>query len=209
MKTTKIHILLILFLSSFAGAMAQSNAEDYLNKVVEQLQQAKGITAEFTLQGEAGSGLYMQGSLKMQGKKFYLETNDLTTWYDGKTMWSYAPAIGEVNITTPTLRELAEINPYCMLDNCKQSFSVKELASDIKGERRFLLTPTKRNTSIAQVILTIATSTQAPISFEITGNNSGTVLVAVTQYNDKASLPPITFTFDAHRYPQANIVDLR
>ena len=96
-----------------------------------------------------------------------------------------------------------------MLDNYKQSFSVKELASDIKGERRFLLTPTKRNTSIAQVILTIATSTQAPISFEITGNNSGTVLVAVTQYNDKASLPPITITFDAHRYPQANIVDLR
>ena len=94
MKTTKLHILLILFLSSVAGAMAQSSAEDYLNKVVEQLQQAKGITAEFTLQGEAGSGLYMQGSLKMQGKKFYLETNDLTTWYDGKTMWSYAPAIG-------------------------------------------------------------------------------------------------------------------
>ena len=104
MKTTKLHILLILFLTSVAGAMAQSSAEDYLNKVVEQLQQAKGITAEFTLQGEAGSGLYMQGSLKMQGKKFYLETNDLTTWYDGKTMWSDAPAMGEVKITTPTLR---------------------------------------------------------------------------------------------------------
>lgn len=207
MKRT-LNILLVLVLSCSA-IYTQAQANSYLDKVVEQLQNAKGITADFTLQGEANSGLSMKGSIKMQGKMFTITTNDLTSWYDGKTMWSYAPCIDEVNITTPTTRELAEINPYILLDNYKQSYTVKELKSEQKGERQFLLTPTKRNTAIAQIVLTIATANNAPISFEITDNSNRKVLVAITNYNDKVSLPASTFKFDGKQYPQATIIDLR
>ena len=204
-----LYILLTLALSiNIIDTQAQS-AQSYLDKIVEQFQQLPGITADFTIQGEAGQGIYMKGSIKMQGKKFTIETNDLTTWYDGKTMWSYAPCIDEVNITTPTHQELAEINPYILLDNYKQSYNVTELKSQQKGERQFCLTPIKRNSTISQVVLTIATANNAPISFEITDRNNRKMIVAITNYNNKANLSASTFKFDPKRYPQATIIDLR
>jgi outer membrane lipoprotein-sorting protein len=203
-----IYILLTLALSFTAiGTHAQPN--NYLDKVVEQLQKSKGITADFTLQGDAHSGMSMKGTIKMQGKMFTIVTDDLTTWYDGKTMWSYAPCIDEVNITTPTHRELAEVNPYILLDNYNKSYAVKEIQSQQKSERQFKLTPTKRNTTIAQIVVTIATANKAPISFEITDNANRVVVVAITNYNDKAILPASTFKFDSKQYPQTTIVDLR
>lgn len=189
---------------------AQTSAvDDYLEKIIENIINSKGITAEFTMQGSANSGLYMQGTMKMQGKKFFLSTNDLTTWYDGKTMWSYAPSIGEVNITTPTRQELAEINPYLLLDNYKQSFTAQELQSQHKGERIFSLTPTKRNTPYAYITVSVVTASMSPISFEITDNNNQTTLVAITNYNNKATLSAQTFTFDTSQYPNVAIIDLR
>ncbi len=205
----RLYILLLVALScTFTCARAQ-DANAYLDNVIEQFQQAKGITADFAMKGDANSGLYMKGTLKMQGKKFYLSTNDLTTWYDGKTMWTYAPSIDEVNITTPTRQELAEINPYLLLDDYKQSFIVKELNNTQKGERQFRLTPTKRNTTIEQIVLTIATASNAPISFEITDNNNRKVLIAVTNYNDKVTHSASTFKFDSTQLPQVTIIDLR
>ena len=143
MKLSLYRILLTIALLYIAPCIvAQSNANDYLDKVVEQFSKSPGIMADFAIQGDTGSGIYMHGTIKMQDKKFCIETNDMTTWYDGKTMWTYAPSICEVNITTPTRQELTEINPYLILEDCKQSFIAKELDSKQSGERQFRLTPT-------------------------------------------------------------------
>ena len=209
MKSQLYTLIILILLCISPCAIAQPGGNDYLDTVIEQLDSSTGITAHFTLQGKADSGLFMQGSIKMQGKKFSIHTQDLTTWYDGKTMWTYAASIGEVNITTPTPQELAEVNPYLILDNYKHSFVVKELNSTQRGERLFHLTPTKRNTSINHIILTIATQEMAPIAFEITDNNNNTILVNITDYNNKAHLPASAFTFDKTLYPHADIIDLR
>lgn len=204
----KIISIFTLILSGVVAVMAQAGADSYLDKVVTRFRNAPGVTAQFTLKGDAQSGMSMQGELKMKGKKFVLSTQDLTTWYDGKTMWTYAVGMQEVNITEPTRQELTEINPYILLDTYKQSFTVKELTVQHKGERRFELVPTKRNTSISRIILTVATATMSPISFEIADNNR-TILVAITNYNDTKPLPDATFKFDASQYKDVEIVDLR
>lgn len=205
----KIALFITLALASTIGAWSQSNANNFIDNVVSQMQKSKGITADFTMRGSDRSGIYMQGRLQMQGKKFYLETSDMTTWYDGKTMWSYAESIGEVNVTEPTTQELAEINPYLMLDTYRHSFNVEEIVSPHKGERIFSLTPTKRNTNFSRIVVTIATGNMAPIAFEITDRNNNTTLVAVTNYDSNTNLPATTFTYDPHKYPQASIIDLR
>ncbi len=190
-------------------ASAQTSAEGLLDKVIEQMQKARGITADFTLQGDERNALYMQGELKMKGKKFFLQTNGMTTWYDGKTMWSYAQATDEVNITEPTTQELMSINPYYTIDKYKKSFAVTELQAAREGERRVCLTPTGHNTSVTRIVVTIATSSLQPVSFEITDLNNSTMRISVTNYRTDATLPDNTFTYDASLYPQATIVDLR
>lgn len=190
-------------------ASAQTSAEGLLDKVIEQMQKARGITADFTLQGDERNALYMQGELKMKGKKFFLQTNGMATWYDGKTMWSYAQATGEVNITEPTTQELMSINPYYTIDKYKKSFVVTELQAARGGERRVCLTPTGHNTSVTRIVVTIATNSLQPVSFEITDLNNSTMRISVTNYRTDAALPDNTFTYDASLYPQATIVDLR
>lgn len=206
--TLRTLISILLLSCGTLYCMAQSQAEQFIDNVIAHFEKAPGITADFTMKGDENSGLHMQGKLMMQGKKFHLATKDLTTWYDGKTMWSYAPAIGEVNITTPTHRELMEINPYLILEDYRNSFIVKELESDVTGERVFRLTPTKRNTPFTHIVVTIDTHHLTPISFVINNNNNNTY-VAVTNYKDNVQLQQSTFTFDAAGYPNVTVIDLR
>ena len=64
---------LSIIICTFVQSSAQTTTVDgYLDKVIENIIKSKGITAEFTMQGSTNSGLYMQGTMKMQGKKFYL-----------------------------------------------------------------------------------------------------------------------------------------
>lgn len=205
----KIVINILIMMLGCIGINAQTSASAYIDNVISSIKESDGINAQFVLQGDYNSGQYLQGTLKMRGKKFCLTTNDMTSWYDGKTMWSYSKSIDEVNITEPTQQELMEINPYTSLENYKQIFTVAELKSERNGERRFMFTPTKRNTYIKSVVITISTAQMAPILFEITNTQDVKTVITITNYNNKANLPASTFTFDATKYPNTSIIDLR
>ena len=61
----------------------------------------------------------------MKGDKFLLETEGVTTWFDGRTQWSYLASSDEVNVSEPTLEELQSINPYSWLSLYKQDYKLK------------------------------------------------------------------------------------
>lgn len=204
----RIYITALVALCTTLAAVAQTGTTAFMDKVVEQIMQSEGITAHFTMRGDDESGLSMQGTLKMQGQKFTLQTNDLATWYDGKTMWTYAQVIDEVNVTAPTRQELLEVNPYLLLESYNSLFAVGETPSPIAGERCIVLTPLKRNTNIEQVIITIDTASLKPITFEITSEQDEVYHIAITGY-DTTPLPAATFTFDSSQYPDVEVVDLR
>ncbi len=211
MMTRKIIaiLLLALFSANLSSAQNGRDAEAFLDKAIDRLQRSTGVTASFTLRGDSRNALCLKGELKMKGKKFYLRTQDMTTWYDGKTMWSYARNINEVNITEPSTQELISLNPYYSLSQYKKAFAVSELKSAHSGERRICFIPTDRNSPLSRVVVTFATATLSPIAFEITDLNKNTTHISVTDYNTKASLPAQTFIFSADQCPQADIIDLR
>lgn len=205
-KTT---ILLLLCLVQAGTALARQSAEAFLDEVIDRLHAATGITASFTLTGDTGNTLYMQGELKMKGKKFFMQTNGMTTWYDGKTMWSYADAIGEVNITEPSAQELMSINPYLAIDKYKKMYAASDAESPHSGERCICLTTTDRNAQFTRIMVTISTSTLAPLTFELTDANRNVSRITVTSYKTNAGLTDDTFVFDAADYPEAAVIDLR
>lgn len=200
-------LMCLMALSAFAST-SNNDAEALMDKVVSRLQDAKGVSAHFTLQGDDRSALYMTGQLMMQGKKFYLHTQDMTTWYDGKTMWTYSKSINEVNVSEPSVKELANINPYYTLGYYKKSFVVSELQSEHKGERRICLIPSDRNITISRIIITIATASLAPISFEVTDENA-TTKITITDYDVNVQLSPQRFVFDETQFPNVDVIDLR
>ena len=208
-KKPIVILLLTLVSANLCSAQNGRDAEAFLDKVIDRLQHATGVTASFTLRSDDRNALYMEGELKMKGKKFYLHTKDMTTWYDGKTMWSYARSINEVNITEPSVQELMSINPYYSLSHYKKAFGVSELKAARSGERQICLIPLDRNTSLSRIVITIATATLSPVSFEVTDLNRNTTHISITDYDTKTSLPEQTFIFTPDQYPQAEVIDLR
>lgn len=202
-------IVYILMIFTASLATAQSNAQQYIENVIQRIDKAPGISAKFDIGSEHNNGIYMEGTLDMSGKKFRLETNNLTTWYDGKTMWSYAPSIGEVNITQPTAQELAEINPYLLLNNYVKYYNIKEINSKNSKERVFSLTTSKRDIFYKEIILTINTRDVSPTSFQLIDSNNNTTYITISDFDKKVTHPQSTFTFDSKQYPDAAIIDLR
>ena len=89
-------VLLLLSFCSVLGGLAQ-DAVAILDKSAQFYEQSNGIKAKFTLHTsipQQNVSESLEGIIQMKGDKFKLETPDMTTWYDGKTVpcchvWSF------------------------------------------------------------------------------------------------------------------------
>ncbi|NDV60119.1 LolA-like putative outer membrane lipoprotein chaperone [Bacteroides sp. 519] len=209
----KKNILFLLIACIAFPAFGQGNLKDVLNKTDEAFRKAGGIESVFSIKVFRDNVLNgtSKGVLKLDGKKFYLETPETLTWFNGETQWTYLPGSDEVNVTIPTEEELQEINPYAILG--KQSKEYKYALGKTKtfqGKQitEIVLTATRKDSNISKITayldagylpVFIVAILQDGTRNEITVNNNK------TQKTFEGSL----FSFDKKKYPTAEIIDLR
>ena len=106
-------------------ALAQS-ARTVLDRTAARITQSGCIRAKFN--ATAFSGTTEQGStsgtLILEGRKFYMETPDMLTWFDGTTQWTKLANNNEVNVAEPTEEEQEAINPYTLINIYKKGYSL-------------------------------------------------------------------------------------
>lgn len=194
--------------------MAQQNdAKEILDKTSETFRKAGGIKAEFeatvfqsgTLVGKA------KGNIQAKDEKFVLNMNESVTWFDGKTQWTYMTENGEVNIMTPTQEEIQELNPYAFLSVYKGAYNYKLGKKTMwKGQPVFEIILTSANKQkIAGVNLYIARKSYQPVYIEATLKDGTRNEIAINSYQTKQNYTDATFAFDAKKYPNVEIIDLR
>ena len=107
--------LLLLFITLLAGGVARADdaSRTILDRAAAAFNGSKSIKATFSTDID---GSTTTGTITIQGDKFHISSKEYSTWYDGKTQWSYSSASNEVNITEPTPEELTEINQMCIRD---------------------------------------------------------------------------------------------
>ena len=113
------------------GINAQTSASAYIDNVISSIKESDGITAQFVLQGDYNSGQYLQGTLKMRGKKFCLTTNDMTSWYDGKTMWSYLKSIDDTKMNLGMVKALVDLIGGVIMVNSELHMTIYMVPSTI------------------------------------------------------------------------------
>ena len=89
------------------------NARKVLDAAASRIRKAGDIQVTFTatsFNGNTEQGR-TEGTMLLKGKKMRMDTPEMKTWYDGTTLWSYMPQSGEVNVTTPTEKEMSVMNP--------------------------------------------------------------------------------------------------
>ncbi|MBQ5467166.1 MAG: hypothetical protein IIT60_07925, partial [Muribaculaceae bacterium] len=93
----------LIFILAAISVQAQ-NATAIFNKVVSTFKASGTVSASYSMNGS-------KGTIVMQGTKFRILANDVKSWFNGKTQWTYSDQTGEVNIIDPTSQELQMTNP--------------------------------------------------------------------------------------------------
>lgn len=204
-------ILIYICMLSFALPMAaqQPDAKEILDRTAEAFRKAGGVKAAFTVRTpEAASA----GAISLKGEKFRLEADGATTWFDGRTQWSYLPSSDEVNISEPTSEELQSINPYAWLSLYKQGYKLKLGKSDGAGSKSLyevVLTATDRKQDLLCIILYVSKDTFRPLRISMAQRGGDTAVVTIHSYQTGQDYPDSFFVFDRKAYPTAEEVDLR
>lgn len=177
-------------------------AKSVLDKAAAVVSNKSGVKASFTVKsGQYGS---TSGTIAVKGKKFTAATPMATTWFDGKTQWTYMKNNNEVNVSNPTEAELQSLNPYNFINMYRSGF--KYTMTTQSNQYTVHLTATKKR-QVSQMYIVVDKSTYRPTKVSMLQGKKWTT-ITISKFS-KANLSDATFRFNAKDYPKAEIIDLR
>ncbi len=208
----------IVFLCGFAlslcgFAQKDETAKTILDKVSAMVAGAGGIEADFEVT-TSRPGMYIRekGKIRVKGDKFLLEAGGVTTWFDGKTQWSYFEENDEVNISEPTAAELRSINPYLLLDSYKKGYNYKyEGRETMQGVAtdKVVLTSGSAKEELVKLTLFIAPATSRPLRIVAEMRDKTVSEITLLDFRDRRNFEDGLFRFNRSSFPDAEIIDLR
>jgi outer membrane lipoprotein-sorting protein len=184
-------------------ARKDAKAREVLDHTATALKTGGGVKAEF--------GGSMKGTLKMKGKKFYLKTDGVESWYDGKTQWSYLERADEVSVSSPTASEVQATNPYLLLSAYQTGYQYEYGGTlTYRGQQvhKVVLTP-DNVTTVRRITVYVSASAYQPVYIKVENTQGRAAEMYVTAYANGQNYTDATFRFDAKKYPNAEIVDMR
>lgn len=208
-------VLIALLSLPVIAQQQQSQAKAVLEKTAEAFKKAGGVRADFTLKAVNDGHLEGRenGIIQLKGEKFMLKTSETTTWFDGKTQWSYMVRNDEVNVSNPTQEELQQINPYTFLYMYQKGFSYKLGATKTyrgKAVWEVVLTARDKKQELERITLFVTKDTYEPLYILLQQRGQQTRNeITITSYQTKQNYADQVFTFDKKQYPNAEVIDLR
>lgn len=200
----RIFTLTLLSLITALAALAAPKASELVSAAAAKMRAAKGITVAFTA---TGTGAPTRGTLTIAGNRFAIDAPRAKVWYDGKTQWTWSADAAEVDITEPTIEEVAQVNPYAIISSLASRYKASYLGNP--SQRTVVLTPAMPNPQIERAEITFGAD-GFPSRMNLVMASGEKVKITVTSVAIASSAPPAkTFTHDPAKTPGAEVVDLR
>ncbi len=199
-------LLLTMCLFGFGSASAASlTPEQVAQKAASVINTSKGLSAEFSM---TMGGKTTRGSIKSAGTKFVVSMPEVSTWYNGKSLYTYNPRTSETTLITPTAQELAESNPLLYIKSGGAGFTYK--FSTVKRQGKYIidLLPKNNRTGIRKMTFTV-NSSNFHVEKIAVDTSAGSTVVTITSFKTGLTLPASDFEYPKSKYPKAEIVDLR
>lgn len=151
-----------------------------------------------------------EGTMLLKGKKMHMDTPEMKTWYDGTTLWSFMPSSGEVNITTPTEKEMSVINPYSFLNAYKKGYKLSVKENHLRGQETYEVHMLARYAGYMaqEVYLDIRKSDYTPLCVRVKQDGNWN-RIAIQDFKGNQKLGNDSFRFDESLFPDAEVIDLR
>jgi|BarGraIncu00222A_1022003.scaffolds.fasta_scaffold29332_2 outer membrane lipoprotein-sorting protein len=150
------------------------------------------------------------GAITLKGNKFFLETNEIKAWFNGKTQWAYSPQSNEVSITEPTEKEWAQTNPIAILASFKTK-SIIRFSDKAKLSQNYVieLIPKPRNKVVEQIEVQVNKSTGNLVSLKLINKNGSVTSVTLSNFQKGISVNDNIFVYNPEKHKGVVINDLR
>ena len=199
-KITFLLFILLAFLT-VTDVKAQ-DAKKILDKSAAAFTKAGNVKIGFSANVNGNNA---GGTICISGSKFQLNTGDMIIWFDGKSMWSYAVVNDEVNVATPTAKEVARMNPYSFLTLYKKGYTCS-MGKSTATEHEVILKGQK-GSAFNTITVRMSKKTYQPTYIKTEAKS--TMEIKVNSFASKQNFPASTFTFDKKKYPKVEVIDLR
>lgn len=220
-------VLSIFYCLSSIVCTAQNNpandteAASLLQKVSEKYKTYKNISADFKLviqrpklKPEESDSKYtdtLKGKILLEQSKFNISIKDQQIICDGKNIWTYTPDDKEVQVNY--FEETNDIfSPSKIFSLYKEGYlyQIKEKKT-VAGKAATVveMAPSGKKLSYFKIDVTIEDATQQIIESKIYEKNGIRYVYKLTKQIPNITTNAASFTFDAKKFPNVKVVDLR
>ena len=212
MKIQK-QLILILSLFSVILCQAQDRSQEILDELAQKTNAAKNIQIAFSYEMQnvdADIHESTAGSLVVSGDKYILKIAGQEIISDGKTIWTYIEEAGEVQINEVDAEE--SFSPTKLLSSYTADYEAsleKEFTENNLNYYLMKLIPKDKDSGFDFVNLKIEKSKMQLSAFILYDFDNNVFSYLIKDYITNVSLPTNAFSFDASKYPDVDIIDMR
>ena len=212
MKRITLLLFLHFFISSFLHFASAQDAMKVLDITADRIRKAGNVKIEYKAGIFAGATekASSTGTMWLQESKMKLDTEDIKTWYNGKTRWCYVPGANEVSIDEPSKKEMAAMNPYTFMNIYKKGFKMTVKETVLRGEAVYevYLKARYAKMDVKEVYVDIRKSDYQPLCIRVREDNDWQ-RVSILNFKGNLQLGDDFFTFKESDYPNVLINDMR
>lgn len=198
-------LMCVIILTIPTTAEAALTPEQVVQKAAGVVTNAKGITAKFII---SANGHSSKGTIKSSGNKFSVLLPEVSTWYNGKELYTYNSATSETTVIVPTAQELLESNPLLYVKGGAGGYTYAFSTEKKSGKYVVELVPRNKKNSIKKLTFTVNASDFHIEKIKV-DMGGGVTTVDVSSFTTTTPLSSAEFEYPRSKYPNAEVIDLR
>jgi len=211
------------FMICSSAVLAQNNslgksdpaAKAILDNVSAKFKTYKSVEADFTLSITDANGKVegtKKGVVYMNGSKYRVNISGQEIYSDGNNIWTYDKSANEVQISKFDASSNT-ITPQKMFTNFYDKDFLYKLNGETKQGKKTIqeieLTPVDKTKTFYKVLVGIDKASKNIVSTKVFEKNGNRYIYTITGMKTNTNLPQSLFVFDAKKYPNVEVVDLR
>ena len=214
MKKIGILILLLTLSTYVAWAQRDPKALEVLDAMSEKYQEVGGFKAKLVYKLENPTEKLnetFRGDITVMGDKYRLKIGEQEIINNGTTIWTYLREVNEVNVDNyyPEDDPMAPAKIYTIYREGYKYTFVEEKKQKGRSVQVVDLEPENKDEPFYKIRLTIDKEEKTMVNYKVFDKNGNRYLWTVSDFEPNLSLTASHFEFDASKYKDVEIIDLR
>ncbi len=197
-------------------AQTDAKAKTILDKMASKFQKYQGIDIEFSLtmdNAQENISETSRGKAWVKGNLYKIDLMGVETYFNGKTLWSYIKDAEEVNVSEPDGNDKNAFNPSKLFNSYQEGYKVRYLREVFESNRALhiidLFPKDVKGSEFSRIRIKVDKDENAIYKIIRFGKDGNDYTVTVFKAKENKTLQDNMFTFDAKKYPDVEMIDLR